>query len=767
MALRSALQQASFTGGEVSPSLYGRVDLSRYTTSLRTCLNWFVKPEGGVSKRSGTRFICEVKNHAAETRIVPFQFSTTATYVLEFGDQYMRVIKDGGQVLESAKNITGITQANPAVVTSASHGYSNGDHVFIQGVSGMAQVNQRTFVVRNKTANTYELETVAGGAVDSTGYDAYTSGGTCSKVYEIATPYSAAAAGEMKYAQSADVLYIAHPSYAPRKLSRTGDAAWTLEVMDFGTDLVPPSGFTGSWSSTYPDGSTSEKYIITSFDSATGEESIASDPPIIVARNKVWTAGVTIGLSWSAAIGATDYNIYKAQSGVFGYVGTASTTSFSDNNIVPDTTDTAPEAFNPFADDNHPSTVTFFEDRLYWAASNTLPQTAWGSQPGNYTNHDRSSPPNDGDGVEFTINARQVNKIEHMVPLDDLILLTSGAVWAASGQGENEPLTPNSIRVRVQSYSGAESVEPVLISDTVLYVEDKAQSVRDLYYQFASDAYTGSDLTIMSRHLFTGKTIVDWAFSKVPHSIVWACRSDGALLGLTYVREHEVWGWHRHDTAASGKFEHVAVVSEGDEDAVYFVVKRTIGGETHRFIERLQSRVFSDQTDAYFVDCGLKYDGAETSSLTGLWHLEGEDVAILADAEVEPAQTVTNGTVTLQNPATKASVGLPYTADVETLDLNAPIEGGALASKNRKVSKIHLRINEARGLFAAETGSGVLNELKQRTTEAYGDPIALQSGIVEIVVNSTWGKRGRAFIRSSDPLPAEIQSIIPEFAVGG
>jgi len=763
MPQKGTLQQTSFTGGEVSPSLYGRVDLSRYISSLRTCRNFFIRPEGGVSKRAGTQFICEVKDHADETRIIPFEFSTTQTYILEFGDQYMRVIKDGGQVLEASQNITGITNANPGVVTVTGHSYTNGDHVYVSGVGGMTELNQRTLIVANATTNTFTLTTVKGVAVDTTNYTAYTSGGTVARVYEIATPYSASDAQDIKFAQSADVLYIAHPSHAPRKLSRTSDTSWTLSTFSIASAATAPVPTSATYSGT--DSSQVESYVITTIDG--NEESIASTPVSAIDFHNYWEQGEKMTVTWSAATGADAYNIYRKYGGIFGFVGTSDTTTFTDVNYIPDTTDTPPENYNPFSGaDKYPSNVSFFQDRLAWSASNDNPQTVWLSQTANYANHDSSRVPKASDAIEFTINARQVNKIRHMVPLGDLILLTSGAVWGAGGQGENEPISPASIKVDVQSYSGCADVPPILISDTILYVEDKAQAIRDLYYQFSSDKYTGSDLSIMSRHLFEGYTIRDWGFAKVPHSICWACRSDGSLLGLTYVREHEVWGWHRHDTA-DGIFENVATVSEGSENAVYFVVKRTLGGQDYRFIERMASRHFTDQKDAFFVDSGLTYNGAATSTLTGLWHLEGETVKVLADGNVLPDKTVTNGAITLTNAASKASVGLGYTADLETLDINVDTNSGALRPRKRAIAKVFLDLKDTRGLFVGQNADANLVELKPLARENYTDPIALRSGIAEIVPETGWDEKGRVFIQSQEPLPAEILSIMPDLAMGG
>lgn len=680
------INQVSFTGGEIAPALQGRVDISRYTNAVALASNFFVRKEGGLTKRPGLVFVGEVADSTKRSRLIPFQVSTEAAYALEFGDEVMRIIKQGGYLLDAQSDII-----------------------------------------------------------------------------EVVTPYAEADLPALKFTQSADVLYLAHPDHAPRKLSRADELTWTLEVIDFVPDLAAPVASGAAWSGGTEDGTTTEEYVVTAFRDDTSEESVASNA-VTVTRNAVWTAGEEVTVSWASVTDATDYNIYKNIAGVYGYIGTSTTTSFKDRNYTPDAGDTPPVARNPFEGDNHPGTVEFFEDRLVWAASTSAPQTVWGSKTADYQNHRTSSPPKATDAVEFTINARQVNKVQHMLALNDLILLTTGAVWAASGGGENQPLTPASIQAKVQSYAGSSDVRPLLIDDSALYVEAKQRGVRDLFYTFASDSFTGQDLSIMARHLFENRQIEEWAFARAPHSIAWCVMSDGAMLSLTYVREHEVWGWCRHETV--GEFESVCSIGEGNEDAVYVIVKREIDGETKRYVERMASREISAPTEAFFVDCGLTYEGAATTTLSGLDHLEGMEVAVVGDGDVLPRRTVTDGSITLQSPVTSASVGLPYTAEIETLDMEAQIQGG-LATRKQVVKKVHLKLKDTRGLFVGEKRGAQLDEIKQRSTEMnYGQAIALFTGWEEITVRGAWGKGGRVYIQSPDPMPAEVLTILPELAVG-
>ena len=228
---RVAVQLTNFTGGELSPRLDGRNDLGKYPHGCKTLENFVVFPHGSAARRSGTQFVAEVKDSSAKTRLIPFEFSTTQTYMLEFGNQYIRFYKDDGQILESDKTISGATQANPAVITATGHSYDNGDEISISGVSGMTELNNKRYLVANKTTNTFEITDVDGTNINGTGFTAYTSGGVANKVFEISTPYLTAELFDLKFAQSADVMYITHPNHEVEKLSRTGHTSWTLQML--------------------------------------------------------------------------------------------------------------------------------------------------------------------------------------------------------------------------------------------------------------------------------------------------------------------------------------------------------------------------------------------------------------------------------------------------------------------------------------------------------------------------------------------------------
>jgi hypothetical protein len=268
--------QPSFAKGEIGPALYGRVDTAAYQVALRTARNVTIHSHGGVSNRPGLQFIAPCKDHSNRPILIDFQFKATDTYVIEMGNLYMRFIRNDAQITETGKTITAATKANPAVITISTHGYSNGDHVFIENVGGMTEINGRWFQVANKTTNNFQLTNPYDGGssnVNSSAYTTYTSGGTAAKVYEVVTPYAQADLAELKWTQSADVLTVTHSSYGVREITRTAHNAWTVTEPTFAPSISAPTAVAVTVNGA--DNDVFWKYKVTAIKEETFEESLA------------------------------------------------------------------------------------------------------------------------------------------------------------------------------------------------------------------------------------------------------------------------------------------------------------------------------------------------------------------------------------------------------------------------------------------------------------------------------------------------------------
>ena len=678
--------QPSFTAGVLSPALWARVDLAKYSTGLKTGTNLIIHAHGGASNRPGLEFIREVKNSADFARLIPFQFNTEQSYELEFGNGYFRVFRDGGLI---------ISGGNP---------------------------------------------------------------------YEVVTPYAHTELDELVFVQEADVMYIAHPRHAPRKLARLADDNWTITQVTFAPSISPPGSISafpisGSGSDVY-------RYRVAAVSEETGEESLPSSEASTT--NDLSIANSINRITWSAVAGAGRYIVYKEDNGVYGYIGGTSGLSFDDENIVPDLADTPQTARDPFQGvDNSPRCVAFIEQRLAFASTKNDPQAVWLSQSANYENFGYSQPSKASDAVTFRIKARQVNEIRSMIAMKGLMLLTSAAEWLVSGGSQSDAITPSAIKIDNQGYRGASRVQPIVVGNTVLFAQDRGGVIRDFSYQFADDAYVGKDLTILARHFFRNKNIKAWAFAQAPYSVAWVILDDGSLVSLTYMKEHDVWAWTNHKSEASAYFEDVSVVAEGNEDVPYFIVRRTINGQTKRYIERLHTREFLVIEDAFFVDCGLSYEGPAKSIFDGLDHLEGCSVVALSNGNVVKNLTVTDGEVRLPRAATKVHIGLPMTAALQTLDLDlGSVAGlGTIQGRTKSIPEVTLRVEDTRGIFIGPAEDDLV-EWKQRSTEHWGEAIELFTGDVQITVDWDWDAHGNVWIKQFDPLPMTILAIMPDVKIG-
>lgn len=736
----------SFAGGEISPELYGRMDLDKYQTGLARCENFIVLPHGPVQNRPGFAFVNQVGNSSRKVRLIPFSFSAAETLVLEFGHLYIRFHTKGGTVLETAKAISSIVGAT---VNLTAHGYASGNWVFIGG---------RFFVVDTVLGvNSFTVKELSGAAGAPMGASA-------ARVYQIASIYPESELFDLHYVQSADVLTLTHPAHPVHELRRAGVTNWTLAQVSFASIMVPPTGL--SITKVQDGGTTATRgyrYVVTSINATGVEESEMSAEVTIT--NNLGQASNSNTVKWVAAPGAERYNVYRHQGGVFGYIGQTSDLTFTDNNINPDTLRTPPEAAMPFETANdYPSAVSYFDQRRVFAATNNAPQTLWMTRAGSETNLTTSLPVQDNDAISFRIAARQYNRILHLIPLSDLILLTAGGEWRVF-TGTGEPVTPATVIARPQSYVGANNVQPAVTSLSAIYVSAQGSKFRELIYSAEGvGSYKSEDLSVLIPHLTNGYAISDLAFSRGPTPLVWATRNDGVLLGLTYLPEQNVRAWHQHYTT-NGAFESVCCVAEDNEDVLYAVVRREINGATVRYIERLNTQLFPSLEDAFFVDSGLTYDGPPTMTVGGLHHLEGQTVAILGDGAVFTDQVVEDGRITVDQPVSKMQIGLPIVSTFKTLPL--PLEGTATGGPSyvKNVTKVWLRVDRSSGVFVGPSPEE-LTEHKQRTDEPYGSPPKLTSGEIEIPITGVWGRGGEVYIQQRAPLPLTVQSIALEVAVG-
>jgi hypothetical protein len=763
---RASHIQNGFNAGELSALLLGRQDIEAYKGGLFTCLNAIPLVQGAWTRRPGTAFLHQCKSLAHDARLIPFQYSTSQTYILEFGTfggGYIRFFTEHGILTATGQNITAISKASTGVVTySGADTYTAGDRVIITGVVGMTQVNNREFRVGtvDTGANTFELRDSGNNAVDTSGYDTYTSGGTASEIIEVATNFASGDLPDIRWTQSDDTLYLFHPEFPPQQLVRNSATSWTLSELTF-TD------------GPYDTANTTATTLTPS--AATGAITL--------------TASAVTGINGGAGFASTDVGrlIRILEGSTWGYVeitGWTSTTVVSAT-VLSTLTNTSAKAtwrMGVYSDTTgYPACGTFFEDRLLLAGATGYPQRVDGSKTGLYTNFSPSSAAGtvaSDNAISFTLNSDDVNAIKWLVADEKGLLAgTSGGEWQIRASTQGEALTPTNITGKPMTKHGSASVAPVKAGRAILFVQRASRKVRELAYVFEVDGFKAPDMTMLAEHI-TRPAITEMAFQSQPQAVNWCVRSDGVLLGLTYERDHEVIAWHRHELGGFSDedqlfvpvVQSIAVVTSPDEtrDELYMIVQRYINGQEVRYIEYMSKiwEVEDEQEDAFHLDCGwTTINSPVTDTVTGLWHLEGESVMVYVDGKKCPLETVTNGKVTLGITGSIITLGYAYSSDGETMPSEGGTDDGSKQGKTSRIHRLGLWLVDTLGLRVGPDVDSLTEILTRNWGAEYGSATPLFSGVVRERFEGDYDKLGQVYWRADGPFPATVVAAMPQYNV--
>ncbi len=577
-----------------------------------------------------------------------------------------------------------------------------------------------------------------GGGGFETGFS--TGFSTEANIVELATTYLESELFEIQFVQSADVLYLVHPAHFPAKLSRTGADAFSLDDEEFvngpyqseniTTTTIAPSATTGTVTLT-----------------ASTNTFSATDVGRLVRIDQSSDFGYAVITVFNSAV-----NVTATVSNAF--VSTSARTTWRLG------------AFSVTT--GYPGSIAFYEDRLMYAATPLQPQTVWGSKSNIYNDFGPGSI--DDDAVTYTINSDQVNAIRWLSPGKSLVIGTVGGEFLMSASTRDEAITPSNIKIVRQSEYGGAYVLPVRSNGVVLFLQRSSKKLRQFIYQFESDSYVAPDLTLLAEHI-SGDGIIEMDYQKEPDSIIWMVRSDGVLLGMTYERDQEVIGWHRHEVGgvsdADGtiaQVESVAVIPNGEADQVWLSVKRYINGETVRGVEVIEKgRDQFNPVDGsdFFVDAGVSYDNGLTDTLANLDHLEGQTVQVLGDGAVLPDEVVVNGAVTLASQVNKASVGLGYQSDLETMRVEAGSANGISQGKIKRFNKVSFRFYQTLGAKFGPNADNLDTVFFRSTSDAMDSSPPRFSGDIEQSWPNGYETEGRIFLRQDQPLPMTVLAIMP------
>jgi hypothetical protein len=714
----------SLGAGELSPWLEGRADFDQYAKGLRVCENFIPLIQGAATKRPGTYFVNPVKNSAVNTIIVPFVFSDAQAYILEFGSGYIRFYTNRGQVL---------------------------------------------------------------------------SGGVA---YEVVTPYAVADLAGLRFAQSADVFYIAHANYPPKKLSRFAPTNWTLTdfVARGGPFLEQNTTATAMQSSATVGGVvglTTTAAVFTAamvgglvrieqtaspnvrpweagtdyaalsicryngnYYSTVGGGLSGGDPPVHTEGAELDGAGTT-AITWEYL--HSGFGVARIKTFVSSTSVTADVLSYiPDGAVSTNTTKWSIGAWSGYG--GYPGSVTFYGDRLYWAGSSLRPQTVWGSVVSDYENYKAGV--TDDSALTITLNSSDVNSIRWMIGDEKGLLIGSlSGEWVLRPSSQNEALTPfNAQALRTTDY-GSNLVRPTRVGKAVLFVQRAARKLREFAYLLDVDGFRAPDMTVRADHI-SKSGFSDLTFQSQPHSIVWAPRVDGQLCGFTYDREQEATAWHRHilgGTSAVVKSVAAIPAPDGAFDDLWMIVQRFVNGVSVQHIEYL-TRYFDQETeqeDQFFVDCGRTYSGAPATIISGLSHLEGQTVAILADGAIHPRRVVTGGQITLDHAASVVHVGLPFRARLQTERTSAGAGDGTAQGKPKRIAEIIMRLYRSMHMRYGTTFDNMDERELRNSDDPMGSPPSLFSGDYRALSPSGWETDGCICIESDEPTALNVLSLTP------
>lgn len=642
---------SAFNYGYVSPRLRGRVDLDFYDQSMDFMLNYLVTPQGEASYRTGSIYVSQTKGNNP-ARLIPFLYNTEQAYILEFTDEFIRFYKDHGLVTQTPVAITAITKATNAQLTIPSHGLSPGDPIFLADISGMHQLNgQEAQVVTAPDANTITIN------INTTTYSTYVSGGTAAKIVQIASPYQEAELFELDYTQTNDTMYIAHRSHQPRKLTRGGShTSWALNTFTFNGN---PFGTTKAASQ-----------AITAITQANPAKITYSGSDTYADGDTVALSGI-VGMTQMNGKNVTVTNV-NTGANTFDAQGVDSTafTAYSSAGIV--------EEYTAFS---WPSLVTLYEGRLIYAASDAFPTRMWFSKAGALDDFTYGTA--DGDAIQYNLRADQANRIRWIVGAENYMAIgTSGSEYRVSGGGENDTITPTNISIKPSSFNGVATTRPIRLDSYILFVQRNGRTVRSFEYNALKDGYTSPDRTLLADHIGKSK-IKQMSYTAGTPNIIWSIRNDGRMIGLTFDPEQQVIAWHQHNT--QGKYTSIATIPEAnDDDELWQVVERTVGGVTKRFVEYTPNVPDIPIEEEFFT--GIDNQEADLDLfLTSMWNVQktllhadsalvydGRDVAnvdltITGDLEAGSSVTVTasGAYFTSQMATDRRRIQSPYGGQIE------------------------------------------------------------------------------------------------------
>ena len=751
----------SFNAGELSPYLEARNDIAKYASGCRVLENFIVMPYGGVFRRPGTVYLGAAKNDASRCRLIGFNFSTTTSFVLEMGVSYFRFWSNGVQV-----------ESSPGVPLEAASSYTEAHLRDVQYV----QVNDIMYFVHpsypvmkmtrvSDTSWTFAEMVPDWPALLDENITATTITPSATTGAITLTASAALFSADMVggYFQ---IGHVRSDATVDKAITATGTSSSLTVLGDWEFNTY------GTWTATmllqrsYDGGTTWE--TIRSFKSVADFNAAATGNEEKVSLMRINCTAYSSNVNARSILTAIE-------SKQFGF---AKITAYTSTTVVSATTNIdlnstgATKVWSEgawSAKRGYPRTVALHEQRIFFGGTSYKPLTIWGSTVDDYQNFRVST--NDDAGLSFTLSASESNPIQWITSQDRLLVGTAGDEWTLGAADQTTTMTPTNVQALRQSSYGSKYLRAMVVNDVILFVQRQGRKVRELVYSFEKDGWVAPDLTVLSEHVTAGE-IVEVAFQQQQDAIYWTITGDGQLCGMTYEREQNVVGWHRHTT--DGTFESVATIYGGSgPDQVWVAVKRTINGATTRYIERFNVNTReqfedADKTSWWYLDCAKKViNDPASAAVSGLSHLEGETVDIFADGAVSPERTVASGAITLQAAQSNILVGLPYVSSLQPMFFEISSDAGSSVGTKKRIPKAFIYLRNSLGGKFSWNGT-TFDKIHSRSMGDVMDASPpVFSGPFEATVAGSSARTGALRVRQDQPLPLTVLAINTYWDIAG
>lgn len=758
------ISQLAFTTGEVSPDVSSRFDLEQYKSALLEAENVVIRPYGAVAKRQGSQYVGQVKYSDKPTRLFEFTTNTNNSFMLEFGDKYIRVWNYGVY--------TGIEVTTPFTsdILFDLNCNQSGDVMFICSGKYPIQTLSR-YSDTDWRMSTYKLTEQPYDEINTdNGHTLTVNGDTITSTKDLFTQDMVGSVIQIAY--YVEAVHTKSAGEVVEKKVKRYMQAQTIEktynninynVGAFSTDTELSWKFTthGTWEGTV-------KLQISNNDGQTWKDyrTYTSKNDYNVTDTSKIEAGARLKYISDIKGGSVNCDLSIMPFTQYGIVEIKSVTDAKNAkvNVLNGIKEGEPSYQWKLGSWNrgrgYPKLCTFYQDRFVVAATDSKPNFIWFSRTGDYPNFGVEKVEGtitDDSAITLPVINRKMCEIRHLVPANDLIILTSGNEWIVRG---DKTITPTNCNLKTQTQRGALSCEPQFIGNRCVFVQERGGTVRDMGYSYESDNYTGQDLTLFVKTLVKGHLAVTSAYAQDPDSIIYYVRDDGQLNCLTYIPEQKVYGWSHFVT--NGKYRYVESVAEGEQDTIYFVVDRVINNKSVKCIERSIPLYTEDNSDV-FLDCYVKVANSIKTDYINAPHLVGQMVDIVIDGQQMPSRVVPpTGVIKLDGKANVITVGLPYTTKIKIPSVEQQINDGTLQGRVATVSRVVLRMYKSFG--------GKVGRTFDRMDDITLPPNELFTGDKPVILPKmgiNYSTDTSICIKHSDPFPFNLLSITRIVEIGG